>query len=156
MLDWGDPSNEDKQSKLDREFKDYQENIRKNKKANDPFKAMFEVFKSTNVEKETKDKIPSYMFCKWLSGSPYTVQAANFINTHYSMPESSQFDYIREKFSNKKMFIKFPKNTKNESEEIELLARHFQINMTKAKEYLGIINKDELQQIKAMYEDGKK
>ena len=134
--------------------------ISKNKlKAMDTFKVMTSCLnKKTKISEEEIEKIPSYVFLRWLSGSPYTVLAANFINMYNKIPVTNQFYMIRHAFGDKIKFIKYPKgsNEKGDSYELECLMKYFNISLEKAKEYRELIDENELQNIVQMFRKDQK
>lgn len=102
--------------------------------------------------KEEIDKISSYIFCRWLSGSPYVVQAANVIN-QYDIPMENQFLMINSAFGGKIKYIPYPKNSKKEDSKIqEIIAKHFKINLDLANEYIELMDKEELDFIVSLYQ----
>lgn len=101
---------------------------------------------------EEIDKIPSYIFCRWLSGNPYTIQAANQINLYDKIPVYNQFHLVNKAFGGKIKYIPYPKNLKDtESKDIDILVKHFKINSELAKEYLGLISNEELEYLVNLY-----
>ncbi len=98
------------------------------------------------------EKIPSFIFCKWLAGDYRTVQDANNINFYYDIPIINQYMMIKNKHAGKIRNIKYVKNDKDENTDILLLAKHFRITVEKAKEYLTLISNSELISIRKLYE----
>lgn len=118
------------------------------------FKTMTSVLdpKSKVSEDEIK-KIPPFLFCRWLSGNPYTIGAANQINLLYNIPIENQYEMIKSAFAGKIKFIPYPKNESFENPiEVQYLSDYFKISDEKAKEYLEFISDEELQSIVKMYE----
>lgn len=114
--------------------------------------------KKTQIPEEEIEKIPSYIFLRWLSGSPYTILAANSINMYNKIPMLNQFYMIRNAFGDKIKFIKYPKtsNEKGDSYELECLMKYFNISLEKAKEYYELIDEKELQNIVLMFKKEEK
>lgn len=109
--------------------------------------------KKNPTDEEIK-KIPSYIFCRWLSGNPYTIFAANQINMNDSIPIENQYHMVKAAFAGKIKYIPYPKNITEESmKHIGYLCEHFKISEEKAKEYMQLIDKKELQDIIQMYDD---
>lgn len=105
----------------------------------------------TDVEIE---KIPSFLFCRWLSGSPLCIMAANQINFYYDIPIVNQYKMIKNVFAGKIKFIPYPKKVQEDThKKIEYLSEHFKISIQKAQEYLEFISPKELKQIVDMYTD---
>lgn len=99
-------------------------------------------------------KIPSYIFCRWLSGNPYTIMAANQINLRSDIPIENQYKMVKVAFAGKIKYIPYPKNVSEESQkQIEYLSEHFKISIEKAREYIQLIDKKELSDIVQMYDD---
>lgn len=115
------------------------------------FDTMFKVFDKNKPKDEDIEKIPSFIFCRWLAGNPQSIFVANNINLYSDMPVNAQFDYVHSSFKNKKLFIKYPKKEKDESFEIDILCKHYKLSPEKAKEYLLYINKEELKNIIELY-----
>lgn len=107
-----------------------------------------------NPSEEEINKIPSYVFCRWLSGSPYTIMAANEINKNSDIPMVSQYNMIKSAFAGKIKYIPYPKNVGTDSiKKVDYLVEHFKISEEKAIEYLDLISQDELQYIINMYDE---
>jgi len=118
------------------------------------FNDMFKVFENKYVSDEEIEKIPSYMFCKWLGNHPGTVLASNEINKYYNeIPMVNQFYLIRNGFKGKKVFIKFLKNNNSDDKDLELIAKFYKISLKKAKEYKSIMSKNEIDYIINIYKD---
>lgn len=117
------------------------------------FKTMTSVLnKQKTPSDEEIRKIQPYIFCRWLSGNPGTIPAANQLNRYYNIPIENQYKMIKEAFAGKIKFIPFPKNsTEDVLKEIVYISRHFNINLEKAKEYLELISPEELREIVDAY-----
>ena len=98
------------------------------------------------------NKIPSYIFCQWLSGSPYAVHAANQINRYSNIPIENQYHMIKSVFAGKIKYIPYPKNVTTDSlKSVEFVATHYNISHDKAREYVELMDKTELQELVQMY-----
>jgi len=107
-----------------------------------------------NPTLEEINKIPSYIFCRWLSGNPHTIIASNQINIYDRIPIENQYNIIKTAFGGKIKYIPYPKNTtENILKKVEFLSLHFKISEEKAKEYLEYISEKELKYIVDMYTD---
>lgn len=106
-----------------------------------------------NPSNEDLQKIPSFVFCRWLSGNVYTILAANQINYYYDIPIENQYNMIKSVFAGKIKYIPYPKNSKDEENQktLEYLCDYFKINNYEALEYLDLISKEELNKIIEMY-----
>ena len=109
--------------------------------------------KSKPTDEEIQ-KIPSYVFCRWLSGNPVALQAANMINFYPDIPIENQYQMVKTAFAGKIKYIPYPKSEKeHDQKQVEYLAKHFKISMEKAKEYLKFISEEELNEIVTMYQE---
>lgn len=100
------------------------------------------------------EKIPSYLFCKWLSGNSVTLFAANMFNQYYKeLPIDVQYKAINKAFKNKIKFIKYPKgNQEKATRDQEIVSWYFKVSLDKAKEYLEFISENELKSISNLYD----
>lgn len=102
---------------------------------------------------EDLKKISSFVFCRWLSGSPFSVIAANQINYYYDIPIENQYNMIKNAFAGKIKYIPYPKNeTEDKQKHVQYLIEYFKISEEKARDYLRYISKEELQYITKLYE----
>lgn len=117
------------------------------------FKTMTSVLdRSKNPTEEEINKIPSYVFCRWLSGNPHTILASNQINLYHNIPMKNQYDMVKSVFAGKIKYIPYPKNESEDTQKIvQYLSTHFNISFDKAKEYLNLISMDELEEIVDMH-----
>lgn len=107
------------------------------------------------ISEEEINSVSPYLFCRWLSGNQFTIFASNELNKYYNeIPFLNQFMMIRKTFGGKIKFIPFPKTLKDEeSNEIKCLEKYFKISYNKAKEYLELIDKEELRRIQELYKE---
>jgi len=113
--------------------------------------------KNKTPSEDEINKISSYIFCKWLSGSPHAIQAANMINCyHAKIPMVNQYFMIKSAFGGKIKYIPYPKNVSvSDNKKVEYLVDYFKISESKGREYLQLIDKKELKSIVNMYEKRK-
>lgn len=116
------------------------------------FKVMTGVFGKKQFKPEEIEKIPSYLFCRYLGMSPLTVLAANQINYYYDIPIDNQFNMIRNAFGGKINYIQYLKNPEdNKSVHLELIANHYKISLDAAKEYIDLMSEEDLKNIVDLY-----
>jgi hypothetical protein len=105
-----------------------------------------------NPSQDEIQKIPSFIFCKWLSGNPHSIQAANAINMYDDIPIENQYYMVKNAFAGKIKYIPYPKNVSQDKlKRVQYLAKHFNISEEKAQEYLDLISNEELDEIVNMY-----
>lgn len=114
------------------------------------FETMQTTLNGKSISDEEISKIPSYIFCKWLSGNKYTILASNEINKFYNIPIECQYKMIKSAFQGKIKFIKFPKNSKDLTQDIEKISKYYNVSIEKAKMYLEFISDEELNLIKKL------
>lgn len=118
---------------------------------------MFKILTSSIDPKKTPkpediQKIPSFIFCKWLSGNPHTIIAANAINMYSNIPIDNQYWMVKNAFAGKIKYIPYPKKeSQDKLKKVEFIAEYFKISQEKANEYLGLLSTEELNLIVQMY-----
>lgn len=115
---------------------------------------MFTVFKKvTNPKSDINDedvaKVSDYVFCRWLSGSPRTVQIAQMFNLYHNIPVGVKLKTAQKLIDGRIKYIPYPKSqNKDEDTNIQLMCEYFNISIAKAKMYLELISDDDLKRIK--------
>jgi len=118
---------------------------------------MFKTLTSSIDPKKTPtaediQKIPSFIFCKWLSGNPHTIIAANAINMYSDIPIDNQYWMVKHAFAGKVKYIPYPKQQSQDTlKKVEFIADYFKISKEKANEYLELLSSEELNLIVQMY-----
>lgn len=110
------------------------------------FEIMQTVISTTRAPQEEIDSIPEFIFRRWLSNNQNTLQMVNFFNIH-KIPISSQYDTVQGIFGGKIKFIKYPKNLKDESNNLDLVSKYYNVSKEKAKEYLLFLSAEDLKNI---------
>lgn len=101
---------------------------------------------------EEIQKIPPFIFARWLSGNIHAIQAANIFNLYSDIPIENQYHAVKAAFGGKIKFIPYPKSASEETQKkVQYLAEHFKISETAANEYLEFISSEELKYIVDMY-----
>jgi hypothetical protein len=107
----------------------------------------------SNPTDDEISKIAPFIFCRWLSGNPHAIKAANQINFYYNIPIINQYNMIKSAFAGKIKYIPYPKTTSIEKiKQTEYLVNYFKISEEKAREYMNLIDPSELKYITEMYE----
>lgn len=100
---------------------------------------IFEQFNNCLKNKDYQESLGfnSFMFCRFLSSSPQTLQLANILNQLYkNLDDKSQYNIVRY-IPNKPSFIKFiNKDVNVNNPEIERIINKYKVNREKAIEYL--------------------
>jgi hypothetical protein len=111
-------------------------------------------------EDDEINKISSYVMLHWLEGNQFTVIPANIINLNYNIPVKNQYRFLKDYFIltgiNKKVrYIKYNKQTKDDSELLDNICRYYNINTYNAKKYLQLMTKEDKKKFKDLYKEGK-
>lgn len=109
--------------------------------------------KNARPTTEELQKIPSFIFCRWLSGHPGTIRAANNFNRYNKIPIDAQWKVIQSAFGGKIKYIPYPKNTKaNEERLISMISKEYNISYEKAVDYNGLMDESQKEKIFKKYE----
>lgn len=119
---------------------------------------MFTVFKKIlnkgKITDEDLEKVNEFVMCRWLSGSPQTIQIAQMLNIYYKMPLKAQVLLIQSLLGGKVRFIPYPKSEKvedNLKETIDALCFYYNFNEERAREYISLSSTEELEKVVATY-----
>jgi hypothetical protein len=114
-----------------------------------PFQVMMCAIKGAEVSEDDVKKVSPFLMCKWLSGNPNTIQAANFFNTHPNVPIETIFKSVQRSFKGRIRFIQYPKNTNQKaSKDVEYLSEYYNIRQELAYDYLKYISDEQLNHIR--------
>lgn len=97
---------------------------------------------------------PPFIINKILSGDMACTALVNELNKRYMMPKVMQYKFLLHSIPKKKRFNPFIKKTTDKN--VELVKEYFNISTEKAKEYLEILDVEQLQSIKMqLFKGGK-
>ena len=120
------------------------------------FKTMSLSLTQEKISESDINEIPSYIYSKWLSGSPYYIQVANLFNRYNDIPILNQFELVQnysKNLKNRVKFIKYPKGqSEKEIKDIEYISKYYKCSTERAKEYLEFISDNELNRLRTAYE----
>lgn len=108
----------------------------------------FDYINSISHTKEPLDTSDynSFMVNRGLSQFHDTVYHANEMNKLYNLDDELKFQYLINIVRPKKRFSKWAKKTDNE--DIDLIMKYYNYNVTKAKSALSIISAEQIKTIK--------
>ena len=98
-----------------------------------------------NVEK----LYPAYIVNRCLSYFMDTILFANEMNLHSHLDNKLQYDYYLNSVRKRKRFSRWTKN--ESSDDLEFIKYHFSYSDSKAKEAIGILGPEGVQEIKDLY-----
>lgn len=88
----------------------------------------------------------SFLVCRWLSNHPFSIEVANYINSHYTLPIKAQY-WLARSFVNGVKFIGQAKKEKEDTEKIEAISKEYICNNNLAKRYIEILPDEEIERI---------
>lgn len=98
------------------------------------------------------EKIPSFVMCNWMAGSPYMVHLANTFNMYHQIPIKNQFLTAKYSFMGKIGFVPYPKQEKTEQDMKEMIIQEiYNLSSEKSKDYARFISNDEFKTIEKQY-----
>lgn len=120
------------------------------------FKTMSNIVSSTKpIPKEDINEIPSYIFCRFLSGDMRTLPLAlTFNHFHNEFPIDIQCELTQKYVDGKIKFIRYPsakKKDNKDEEKLKVLMMHYDINETSAINYLEAMDKSDIMDLMALY-----
>lgn len=119
------------------------------------FKTMTGVLDKNSRPLDTDiQKIPEFLFAKYLSNNPATISIASLLNQYHKIPIVTQYKAVKDQIAGKIKFIKYPKaDSKDTSIIIKCLQKKYCINSETAKEYLELLSSEEQKEIENKYKD---
>lgn len=97
------------------------------------------------------EKINPYVLCRWLSGDPRSIMIANALNANADIPVERQYEFAKYLLAHKIKYLRYYSNTKLEGEDLENIAKYYNISLEKAQEYASLISSDEIAYINSLY-----
>jgi len=111
-------------------------------------------FNKKNMMRDTEnDELAEKDYNPWLSNMALsnhadTVLYANEMNRLSFLPKRAQYEYFLAAIRKRKRFG-YPKS--NMADDVELVARVYEVNHTRAKEYLSLLSKQQLNLLRERY-----
>ena len=94
----------------------------------------------------------AYIVNKALSNFPDTILHANLMNINHHLSNRAQYEFFLNSVRPKKRFAKWAKDEHNE--DLEIICGFYQCNKTRAREYLSLLNMEQLDIMKKQLETG--
>lgn len=117
------------------------------------FKHIFTVLKKNAIPADEElNKIPSFMFCRFLGGHPVTIMPANEFNKyHKEIPMDVQYKMVKSIFAGKGIFPVMLKKLPQE-DHLDSLCKYFKISRERAREYRTYLSDEEFERINSIYD----
>lgn len=117
------------------------------------FKIMGTVLTTKRASEEDIEKIAPYIFRRWLSNNPETIRASNFLNINSFLPIEIQYDFIQQSLQGRVKYINYPKQYKNNSDNIKIVSEYYNITFEKAAASLEYLTKEDIQSFKKILDE---
>lgn len=89
-----------------------------------------------------------------LSYFPDTILHSNLMNINHHIPSRPQYEFFLSSLRPKKRFAKWVKEEVND--DLELVMKHFEFNRSNARDVMSLLTVDDINEIRALYEEGGK
>ena len=114
---------------------------------------MFTVFKKilnprSEITEEDVKKVSDFVFCRWLSGNPGTIQVAQIFNVYYDIPLELKIKVAQQIIAGRIKYIPYPKGAKAEEDKnVNAIMEYFKLSRQKALMYLEFISEEDLEYV---------
>ena len=89
-----------------------------------------------------------------LSYFPDTILHSNLMNINHHIPTRPQYEFFLSSLRPKKRFAKWVKEEVND--DLELVMKYFEFNRSNARDVMSLLTVDDINEIRALYEEGGK
>ena len=89
-----------------------------------------------------------------LSYFPDTILHSNLMNINHHIPSRPQYEFFLSSLRPKKRFAKWVKEEVND--DLELVMKYFEFNRSNARDVMSLLTVDDINEIRALYEEGGK
>lgn len=104
----------------------------------------------------TEREFNVFMINRALSQNQDTIMIANELNKHCRINKEMAHDFLYYIIPKRKRYGKWAKQDNSQKDEIDLIMKHYCVNRTRALEYLKILDKNEIENIRSQYQTGGK
>lgn len=105
------------------------------------------------VDEAAEKAYDAFMVRRGLGMSKETIFLAARMNELHHLPDYMQYQYLLETVPKKKRFEKWAKKTPV-SDDIKIIARHYQVNMTVASSYRKLMSEEQMEALKELVSGG--
>ena len=89
-----------------------------------------------------------------LSYFPDTILHSNLMNINHHIPSRPPYEFFLSSLRPKKRFAKWVKEEVND--DLELVMKYFEFNRSNARDVMSLLTVDDINEIRALYEEGGK
>lgn len=112
-----------------------------------------DIIHSSSVPSHIEKQYNAFIVNKSLSYFDDTILFANEMNRAHHLFPSAQYDYLLNTIRSRKRFSKWIKPEKND--DIDLISNFYEVNKQKAKQYIEILSKEQIDNIRDIVMRGK-
>lgn len=111
-----------------------------------------DLIRNSDIPEHTEKLYTPYVVNRGFTNFEDTILHANEMNMRHGLFPAAQFDYYRSVLRKRKRFSKWPKADKNK--DLDVIQEVYQCNRTVAKQYLKVLNKEQLETIHDKVNEG--
>jgi len=111
-----------------------------------------DLIRNSDIPEHTEKMYTPYVVNRGFTNFEDTILHANEMNMRHGLFYGAQFDYYRSVLRKRKRFSKWPKAEKNT--DLDAIQEVYQCNRTVAKQYLKVLNKEQLVNIHDKVNEG--
>ena len=111
-----------------------------------------DLIRNSDIPEHTEKLYTPYVVNCCFTNFEDTILHANEMNMRHHLFDGAQFDYYRSVLRKRKRFSKWPKADKNN--DLDVIQEVYQCNRTVAKQYLKVLNKEQLETIHEKVNEG--
>ena len=111
-----------------------------------------DLIRNSDIPEHTERMYTPYVVNRGFTNFEDTILHANEMNMRHHLFDAAQFDYYRAVLRKRKRFSKWPKADKNT--DLDVIQEIYQCNRTVAKQYLKVLNKEQVQSLHDKVNEG--
>ena len=111
-----------------------------------------DLIRNSDIPEHTEKMYTPYVVNRGFTNFEDTILHANEMNMRHGLFDAAQFDYYKAVLRKRKRFSKWPKADKDIN--LDAIQEVYQCNRTVAKQYLKVLNKEQLETIHDKINEG--
>ena len=111
-----------------------------------------DLIRNSDIPEHTEKMYSAYVVNRGFTNFEDTILHANEMNMRHGLFAGAQFDYYKAVLRKRKRFSKWPKSDKDIN--LDAIQEVYQCNRTVAKQYLKVLNKEQLETINDKINEG--
>ena len=111
-----------------------------------------DLIRNSDIPEHTEKMYTPYVVNRGFTNFEDTILHANEMNMRHGLFDAAQFDYYKAVLGKRKRFSKWPKADKDIN--LDAIQKVYECNRTVAKQYLKVLNKEQLETIHDKINEG--